>query len=249
MAHERFRNPPIVEAVAALRFANAPAWTDDARKRIASRLKGTYAGQERQEVQVELETKFAGPETTTTTRSSPTRLLLTTEDGTGLAGIGPGVVSVHVLKPYPGWEAFEERIQAAVRAAQDETQADGLIEVAIRYIDRIALPAGDSRSLAEYFTAIPRRPSDMPGQLAAFQLITEAHDPDTGTIAVLTTSAVPPGKGESFAMLYDLNLLRLYRPEKPLPVGEYRAVLGALHAQQYKIFMDSITDKTRELFA
>lgn len=249
MSHKRFRNSPIVEAVAALRFANSQIWSDDVRRRIASRLKSMYPGQEREEVQVEFLTSFAGHEATTTARSAPSRLLLTTEDGAGLVGIGSGVLSVHVLRPYPGWEAFDERIQAATSAVLDETKADALLEVAVRYIDRIALPAGEALSLADFFTAIPRRPADMPGQLAAYQFITEAHDPDSGTTAVLTTSAVPPGKGEGFVMLYDLNLLRLYSPDRPLPIAEYRAVLSVLHDQQYRIFMDSITDKTKELFA
>lgn len=249
MSHERFRNPPIIEAVAALRFAVAEPWSNDLRRRIANRLRPLYPGEERQEVQLEFQTRVAGLETSTTTRSAPARLLLLTEDGTGLAGIGPGVISVHVLKPYPGWAEFEARVQAAVAAVQEETEANALLEVAIRYIDRIALSEGEGLSLTEYFTAIPPRPDDMPRQLTAYQLITEAQDPDTGTIAVLTTSAVPPGKGESFVMLYDLNLLRRYQPEKPLPVGDFLAVLNALHDQQYRIFMDSITPKTKELFA
>lgn len=249
MQHPSFRNPPIVEAVAALRFAAAEPWSEDLRKRIVERLMPLYPGESRQEVQIELQTRFAGPETTTTTRSAPARILMLTEDGKGLAGVGAGLLTVHVLRPYPGWAVFEARVKDAARAVVEESGATSLLEVAVRYIDRIALPAGEVANLADFFTAIPRRPTDMPGQLAAFQLITEAHDPETGTVAVLTTSAVPPGAGESFVMLYDLNLLRLYPPEKPLPADDYLQVLNALHEQQFRIFMDSVTDKTKELFA
>lgn len=249
MPHETFRNPPIVEAVAALRFAVKEPWSAELRQRIAARLKVLYPGQEREEVQFEIQTRFEGPEPTATTRSAPVRLLLTTEDGTGLAGVGLGVLSVHVLKPYPGWDEFQGRIKAAVDQLQDEIKAVDLLEVAIRYIDRIALPAVEGLNLIDYFTAIPRRPIDMPGQLTAYQLITEAHDPDTGTVAVLTTSAVPPGPGESFVMLYDLNLLRRYPPDQPLPLADYLAVLNELHERQYRIFMDSVTNKAKELFA
>lgn len=215
---------------------------------IAGKLKIRYPGKERQEVQVEVQTRIEGLETTTTARSAPPRRLLPTADESGLARIGPGVLSVHVLKPYPGWESFEERIQEAVTAVCEVTEASALLEVAIRYVDRIALPARDGLNLEDYFTAIPHRPSGMPGQLAAYQFITEAHDSDTGTIAVLTTSAVPPGAGEGFVMLYDLNLMRRYPQKNALPIEEYLTVLNELHEQQYKIFTDSITDETKELF-
>ncbi len=247
--HPAFNNPPIVEAVAALRFAGAADWTDEQRAAIRTTLREAYSGEERQEFQFEVETRFEGPEATTTTKTPvPKRLLFPTEDGTGLVGLGAGVVSVHVLRPYPGWTAFQARVNHVADVVFSATGASGLTEVAVRYVDRIALPVGEPLALDEYFTAIPRRPNGMPGSLTTFQSIIESHDKETNTVAVLTTAAAPPGPGEGFVMLYDLNLIRLFPEDAPLAAEDRDAVLNALHDQQYGIFLDSITDRTKELF-
>jgi uncharacterized protein (TIGR04255 family) len=246
--HPAFRNPPIVEAIASVRFVGGTAWTEAQRVEVIERLKQSYPGEVRQEYQVQVETTLTVPTPTTTTRSAPARVLMPTADGLALVGLFLGDLSVHVLQPYPGWNAFRQRVAEAMEIVTGETGSQTLSEVAVRYIDRIALPHGSSPSLDEYFTSVPERPASMPSMLSAFQSIVQSRDPDTGTIAVLTTTTVPPSSSESFAMLYDLNLVRQYGEAASLPVDDYLDVLDALHSQQYEIFCESITDKTRELF-
>jgi len=246
--HPPFKNPPIIEAVVALKFLGGTDWSEEQRAAIREGLRVVYDGPERQEVQFRVQTKIEGDDATTTTTAAPRRVLLSTADGTGLVGVGDGVLSIHVLRPYPGWKTFEGRVRFAADVVTAVTGARVLQEVALRYIDRIALPTSALLPLERYFTVIPRRPDGMPGSLAAFQCITEAHDAESNAVAVLTTTAVPPNPGESFAMLYDLNLFRVFPKERPLEVEQYSGVLNALHRRQYEIFMDSITDDTKELF-
>lgn len=248
MIRRSFKNPPIVEALAALRFSGSEAWTDEQHDAIRLGLKALYPGPARQEQNIEVRTTLDGSDPTTTTHLEPTRVLLPTEEGTALAGYFAGTLSVHVLKPYPGWAALAERMKAAAAVVVEATGADHLLEVAVRYVDRIALPLGTDSSLSEYFSAIPPRPDGMPQVLSAFQCVTQTRDPATGTTATLTTTSVPAGPSEQFAMLYDLNMLRLYEQESRLPFAEYAAVQDELHDQQYRIFIDSVTAKTLELF-
>lgn len=247
--HHSFKNPPIAEAVAAFRFAQSEPWTSEQLDSLQRRLRRSYKGEVRQEhqFQVQVQANFGKDEASSTASSEPRRQLLHAANNKSLVGIGPGLLTVHVLKPYPGWKRFEKRITTAVQAVLDVMEPPGILEVAIRYIDRIALPEGEGVNLSKYFVALPPKPPAMPNLLQAFQCITQAQDPNTGTIAVLTTAVVPPGPGESFVMLYDLNMLRLFEDD-PLDVGSWQDVLRDLHDRQYEVFMQSITDDTRRLF-
>ena len=249
MEHAAFRNPPIVEAVVAARFASPGGWSSEVLQTLEGAIRALYSGDTRQEMQIQLQTRLKEGQATTTTASAPRRLLFRASDGSGLVGLAPGLLTVHVLQPYPGWMEFKSRVHEAVALVANQSGAEHLLELAIRYIDRIAIPTGAEAGLSDYFTSIPARPTHMPEQLTAFQSITEARDPETGTVAVLTTAAVPPLEGESFALLYDLNLFRLYPEGAALPLADYQQVLEELHERQYRIFMDSVTDRTKELFA
>lgn len=248
MAHISFKNPPIIEAVTALRF-HAPGWTPDRQRTLETELRRLYAGEARQEQQVQVQANFKDGDATAAAKTAPGRLLMPTPENTALVGLGLNLLSVHVLKPYPGWDAFEHRIKEAVAIVLDTIEVEGFLEVAVRYIDRIGLPAGEITDLSSYFTTIPQRPTSMPSSMTAFQCITEAFDTDTGTLAALTTAAVPPRADEGFALLYDLNLVRRYSQDAPLPASDYLDVVNALHNRQYEIFMESVTDKTKGLFA
>ena len=245
--HPPFPNPPVVEAVAGLRFARGDAWTPQQRDDIPVRLRPVYSGESQQEHELQVTARI-GPEPAAQARSVPSRSLAWNADRTALLGVGPGLVSVHVLKALPGLGRLRRRIQDIVGAVLHATAASALLEVAIRYVDRIALPLGAESDLARYFRAIPQRPDGMPSELTAFEAITETRDPATGTIAALTTTSVPPNPGEGFVMLCDLNLVRLYPANAPLAVAACPTVLEALHELQLRIFLDSITDQTRELF-
>lgn len=248
MAHESFRNPPIIEAVAAVRFLDDGHWTDEAHAKVKSGIAEVYGGETRQELQVHVHARLDEGAGSATTTSTPHRVLMHAVDGSGLVGLVPGVVSVHVLKPYPGWREFRRRIEEVAQIISRVLPAPRVIEVAIRYVDRIALPTGSVPDLSAYFTAIPRRPGSMPTALSGFQSIVESRDPESGVVAVLTSSSVPPAHGESFVMMYDLNLVQPFAPEAALPIESALPALEGLHDRQYQIFMDSITERAKELF-
>lgn len=249
MAHVSFKNPPIIEAVAALRFHGSESWTPEDHRLLERALRPLYAGEARQEQEVQVHANFKDGDATAAAKTAAGRLLMPSADNSALVGLGQRLLSVHALKPYPGWAAFEDRIKDAVSVVLENVNVDGLLEVAVRYIDRIGLPAEEITDLSSYFVSIPARPQSMPRTMTAFQCITEAFDADTGTLAALTTAAIPPREDEGFALLYDLNLVRRYPPDGALPAADYLDVVNALHHRQYEIFMESVTDKTRELFA
>lgn len=246
LAHPAFKNPPIVEAVVALRFSGGETWTEAQRASMIAALTVEYAGPAEEQFEHQFELQVQGSQSRTAQSMKPARVLLRTEDRSALAAVGAGAVSVHVLRPYPGWDVLLGRVERAVAVVLAHSGSVALSEVTVRYIDRIAVPSTSTLPLAEYFPAIPPRPAAMPVALTGFHCTTASSDDEAS--ARLTLAAVTPQEGEQFVMLYDLQLSKAFAGDVPLAVDRLREVLDVLHDRQYEIFMQSITAHTQELF-
>ncbi len=61
-----------------------------------------------------------------------------------LVKIGPHVISIHLLAPYPGWDAFAERIKAVTDCLFQTVKDVSIIRVGLRYINAITPDHGVS---------------------------------------------------------------------------------------------------------
>jgi len=219
-----YPKPPIVEAVIELQFAGSVAGSliVDA---LADRLRDKYS--------VDRE------------RREPQRMFLRSRDGLRVLGCGEDSLSIHVLAPYPGWESFMEQTREAVLALPSE--ARDLSSVAVRYIDRIAMPSTNV-SINDFFTIMPPSPEGMPPQLAGFRVATQMVDPGERLIANLTLASAPADEDGCPVVIYDLGVQRIGQPLCSLQSSEWISIAEALHQRQREIFEASITDRARELF-
>jgi uncharacterized protein (TIGR04255 family) len=67
--------------------------------------------------------------------------LFFTEDRKMLVQVGPRLLTVNALKPYPHWEGFKPRIEMAWKSLQATIEVQGLERIGLRYINHIELPA------------------------------------------------------------------------------------------------------------
>jgi uncharacterized protein (TIGR04255 family) len=153
-----YRNPPIVEAVAGLRFTGGRPW-EEVQQSVIAQLSQAYSGPAKDAWQIQVETQLRGLDVDTQADARFLHRQLYSQDGRRMVGIGPGVLTVHTLSPYPGWNAIKPHVMdaaAVVLAALGDAQVS---EVAIRYVDRITLPA--DAVLEDYFSIAPRWPDAM----------------------------------------------------------------------------------------
>ena len=76
--------------------------------------------------------------------------------------------SVHMLRPYKGWETFRPQIQQALDAYSRIAEPEGITRIGLRYINKITIkePHND---LSPYFSIPPRFPEiDSATHLLAF---------------------------------------------------------------------------------
>lgn len=238
-----YPRPPIVEAIIEFHYSS-DASQDAVLEALRNRLGETYKGELKKQNRIQLQALVDGDTVQSSTTTLPHVTFLRTADDLRQLGVGSGILSVHVLAPYPGWERFLEQAQAAVQALPQSARSGSINALAVRYIDRIVLPEGDVQS---FLTVMPHRPGRMPAELRTFHVVIEATDSD-GTNALLTIASAttePEGKP---ALIYDLNLRREDANLCSFANDSWLAIAEELHRRQREIFEESITDKMRELF-
>lgn len=210
---------------------------------IVEQLRNAYAGPPQRRNQLQLQAHVQGDAIATASRMSLHQLMLPSTDGKAIVGVGENLLSVHVLAPYPGWAAFLPRVRETMAIYRELARPEGLLLVGVRYIDQIVVPA--DANLVEYFPCLPSRPESMPGLIDGFHVLTQARDAKDNFTAVLTMASVPSRDGR-LAVLYDLNVVRVF--ERPVALDDLQQHADFLHARQRRIFEDSITESTRRLF-
>ena len=110
-----YRNDPIEEALCELRFESDKEWNLTFPGRFYEQIKDVYDGKPRQQNLMEagFQTETQPEGTALQLKGSFAKVQFPTQDDKKLVAIGPDVLSIHVLAPYPNWEDFYPRIQRA----------------------------------------------------------------------------------------------------------------------------------------
>jgi uncharacterized protein (TIGR04255 family) len=238
-----YQNPPIEEALVELSFDGGLSWAESEEPLLAA-FAPMFSGPKRPLSTYQVHADWREGNLRTDHQSAFSRWLLPSAEGTRLVGLGPGVLSVHVLRPYPGWAAFRPAIDEAFRMYQGVARPGALRMLAVRYIDQILLPA--NADVRGYFKALPAALPSQPRALEAFQSTTETLDPDTGVRAKLTLLSGPRTNDGRQVVVYDLELT--HRFTTAVSPDGWTEVVELLHERQKAMFEESIEDSTRSLF-
>ena len=251
MEPSRYKNPPIEEAVCDFQFAPGTDWDPTMPGRIYELLMNVY--NEKPRSQQLVEAQFRGgdsegnPSVSVQHRLGGHRVQLLAEKGTRIVGIGPDQLTVHMLRPYEGWEAFRPKIHEALAAYLKIAHPEGVTRLGLRYINRIMIGKIDP-DLAEYFTIPPRfPPADPPLKRLSFFNRKEAEFQDKPIRIVVTFADMDPGLPEVNSYLLDIDILSI-RTESPISLEEVKDVLDDMKIRHRQIFETLITDESRKLF-
>ena len=248
MERRQYRNPPIEEALCELRFAPSSEWDVTVIGRFRERIKALYPGKPREQQLMEAGFQV-GPQRTDSfmsLRQGLARVHFPTDDGRRLVAVGHDVMSVHVLRPYPGWdEDFRQRIAEALEAYSDITAPAGVQQISLRYVNRVVIQQA-AIALDDYFTAPPHIPEHLPQAMAViFSRIESFYANKPIRLAHTFASAEAPERQSAY--LLDLDL-RWEWPAPPLPLTEVMDAVEDLRQRERDAFEALITDKTREVF-
>lgn len=151
---ERLERPPLLEAVCEFRFDPRQPWDWTVPGRIYDKIRGEFPlKDERQRLDVNLSPPpgLANPEI----QRSPDRVRMRKEDRSAMIQVGPHMLAVNHLFPYPGWNVYRELIE---RLYLTHAEISALMEprrIGLRYINRIPLASASPPNLGDYITMGP----------------------------------------------------------------------------------------------
>ena len=254
----RYRNPPIEEAVCEFQFAPSRDWDLTIPGKLHHQIIDEYGGQPR-ELRVLETTVKTGSDSEAAEiqhRAEIGKLLLVNSEGTRMVGVGPDMMSVHMLRPYQnsatpgtsGWDEFRPRIEKAIGAYWNVANPRGVSRIGVRYINKLVVPRreeGIKRSLKELVECTP---PDIPGFSGMMDNLASRFEytcPDNMKLAL--SQHLANAENDQFEFFLDIDV-GWNTAEEPIDQNAALEKTSRLKEQENQIFEALITDRAREHF-
>jgi len=245
MSPRSYPNPPIQEALVEFRFAAAESWEWTLPGRFWSLMAADYDGPPRSEQVITIAARQQARQISPRAAGGVGRVFLTRKDETGLVGLAPNTLSVHVMHPYPGWSRLLPRIVEVLEQYPAVQPLAKVNRVGLRYVNRIVIPETDVK-LDEWFCGAPTLPAGVGTTISALMSRLETRFDDGAHMSV-TLATVNHDDENSAAYLLDIDLS--WMPSEPVSLDKRLVgLLESLHSREGSAFEAMITDKTRGLF-
>ena len=237
---EKYKKPPIVEAVVEVKFS--PPLSDKLLRRWIDAVAPRYARREDQ-IEVELTLHVEKSRQQINQRFSGARLL--TEDGADIVIVSKDSLSVTRLAPYTGWTALQELVLREVEEFRKLASDRTLTRLGVRYINRIDVPTTDGTFTPDpYLTLLPTRPEIL-AQGAAQGFSVSLVGCAVGDYMVNVNMGIaPPQLIDHAALLVDVDAYR----EAEMDSRDLGDILNGVRDVKNSVFESLITDQSRALF-
>lgn len=242
LVRHNYKNPPIAEAVCEFRFQGSSEWDWTILGLVYQQIKAEFP-KKRQEKAFEINIAPVEGRIEKGVGDSLSKMQFLREDDSAMVQVGPDLLGVNVLPPYPGWETFESLIQKQFEVYSNIAHPVGLKRIGLRFINKIAFPTKGIET-TEYFNYYPRIPTTVeqvhgPFSMSVFHLYESERD----ALRVRIGHATP--QGEHLVILLDLDYY-LTQPGKVELSGTLDWVRAA-HDRVESMFEACITDSTRAM--
>lgn len=237
---KKYANPPIVEAACEFRLTSDTHWDLTVPGLFYERVKEDFPHREQRVVQeVELAQEPQGFQYQVRMTE---RVLFFTSDRKMLVQLGPRLLVVNTLKPYPTWQGFKPRIEMAWEKLQEVVEVRGLERIGLRYINQIQFPS-ETAKLEDYFEFYPFVGKRLPHNMVSFIAGGEfPYNDDRDRCRVQLYTAA----GEKSAVILDIDYF-LARP-RAIAASEAMKWVEEAHSALEEIFEGCITDRLRQQF-
>ncbi len=240
----KFKNPPIVEAICEFRFSQDAKTDPTIPGLLYEKLKTDFPNKE-SKIDQEIEIKADDKGFRHWVKNPNSLAVFLSNDRKSLIQIGTNKLSIHYLKPYPGWEHFRPKIQQAFDALNSITAIQGIDRIALVYIDKIEIP-GHNIDLKQYFNFMPHLGNGFTNSFTDFMVGCDFPYNNKRDICKLQlTSAMPDNKSNT---AYLLTTEYFLAKKKSITKDGALAWVENAHTTVHSIFLNCITKKSEELF-
>lgn len=240
---KKYSNPPIVEALCEFQFIPRQPWDITIPGLLYEKIKEQFPEKQQQVgfgVEVRPEDRKLEQRIEMTQRMRFLR-----SDKTALVQVGPDLLAINHLKPYPTWHAFKPLILQNLEKYQKIANPKGFKRIGLRYINKIEFSI-ESIELSDYFNYYAFTPKGLPQVHDAFNVHVEIPYGERNEYLLLTLRKVIPEHPETISIVLDLDYITA--KSESVPSERVPDWLENAHTNIEKAFESCITDKCRNFF-
>ncbi len=242
MTHRIYKQNPIHEALCEFRFGAPGAWDPVAQSRFWQEFQKEYIGKpDRHRVNTaafHLGTAKSG----LVFGPQAEQFRFVNESGQMVAIVGEGLLSVHSLGSYPGWEMFRPQIERTLSLFCQIAAPAGLTRIGLRYINRFDVALDSPPS--DFLHCAPSGQMDPSTALRSHAHRNEHVWPDGDLLVVTHASAIESGRR---SLVLDLDVVRVWDEAEGM-VTDAMEIVDRLHSREGAEFERLITDEARRVF-
>lgn len=241
------KNAPITEALIDLRIKLKENFDINDFNSLDSKISKEYpTHKKRHKWEGRFEFK-KGEEPTSVGAEKVDGLIFTSQDGKQIFQARIDGFTFNRLKPYDKWETLRDEAFRLWQFYREITSPE-IIRIALRFINQFEIPLlpEPMKDFNEYLTAPPTVPAALPQGVTSFFTRIVIQDPAIQAFAIITQvfeQIVTPNK---VPIILDIDVFN--EKSDGLTDGEAWELLEKMRQFKNKIFFESITKKTRELF-
>jgi len=245
LVRKRYKNSPIIEAVCEIQFEEHSPWDGTTPGLVYEKVKSMFPIR-RQATRITLgvtaTSEEVGPQLGTIQLTQFFR-----KDEKALIQVGPNVLSINVLKPYPSWRKFLPLINKGLTAYLDVAEPQSIQRIGLRYINHINI-SSQSIKLEDYFEFRPFVGPNLPQDYGAFGLGIQIPYQDSKDMLSLQIGSLPnPNISVDQATLI-LSLDYYLLKPKSINLEEISSWVETAHTNIEDVFEACITQKLKDTF-
>jgi len=240
----RYENSPIVEALCEFQFEPGRPWDLTIPGLVYEKIRDEFP-KKRQAKQVQVELSATVDEGIAQKVATSDRMQFLREDEKALVQVGPNLLVINHLKPYPTWDKFLPLIKKGVEVYRGVVDAEGMRRIGLRYINRIEIP-GQRIELKDYFDFRPFVGSKLPQDFGPFIVGIQVSYEDSRDVLRVQLASARVDIPDTIAIMLDLD----YFLAQPGQVALDKVIdwVKVAHDRVEVAFEGCITDQLRHIF-
>lgn len=241
----RYRNPPVVEALCEIYFADS-AWDDTVPGAFYERIKRDFPQKRQRNIQ-QAEIALGPSELKAGVRHLPPWMQFVSHEKHRMVQIAQNLLVVNQLQPYPHFEEWEPEVYRALSIYRELAQPKNAARLGLRYINRVVIP-GARVQMEDYFTIYPNLPPGLSDTHGSSLVRVEVPQIEHGHAVLITFGTAASETRKQDEQVFMLDLYDILQLEGSLEDIDFKEEVQRAHNNLVVAFENSITDRLRGLF-
>jgi len=239
-----YENPPVIEALCEFQFEPSQPWDWTIPGLLYDKIKAEFPKKRQQNV-VQVELRAEPEEVARSIKGRVARMQFLRDDERALIQVGPDLLVVNHLKPYPRWAVFKRMIADALEVYRSIADPKAIRRAGLRYINRIEIPELLVK-IEDYLLAQPSVPDGVSQTFAAWVQRVDIPLRDANGLLVLQSGTLYEEGQQGTIFMLDLDFITLL--VEAVTLDSVMEWVERAHDEVENTFEACITDKTRQLF-